>query len=245
MEKEMSYETFYDNRKLQKRVISDNNFTYRTIIYLYRKYLKNKVNILDIGCGVGTIDFYLGKKGHNLLGVDISKKAIDIASRNSKILRMDEKVKFIQCDFSLIRNIGLYDAVIALEVLEHAKDDGKVLNNLYGLCLKNTVIIASSPSRDAPLYKIGFLKKFDENVGHLRRYSEKEFRRLFENNGFKIIDLIKTEGILRNFLFTNKYAQLLIRLIKGPFVPLVNYIDDILLKLFGASNYYVIALKKK
>lgn len=244
MRNQISYETFYSKNKLQERVISDNNFTYRTIISLYNKYLKNKTNIVDVGCGVGTVDFYLCSKGHKLLGIDVSQNAINIASKNSVLLHMSDQVRFIHQDFSLIKKIGSCDAIIALEVLEHVENDRKLLNNLSKLCLKGTIIIASSPSLSAPLYRIGFLRKFDRNVGHLRRYTEKGYKELFGSNGFKVVDLIKTEGILRNFLFTNKYSQSLVRLIKGPLVPLMNLVDDILLKLFGASNYYVIAIKK-
>jgi SAM-dependent methyltransferase len=238
------YDVFYCNKKIQKKVISDDNFTYQTLISLYDKYLKNRKRILDVGCGVGTIDFYLCKKGHELSGVDISKNAINIALKNSKLLGMDKKITFIRSDLSSITNIGLYDAVIALEVLEHIRKVDKVIKNLYKLCLNDAVVIASSPSKNAPLYRIGLLKKFDRNVGHLRRYSEMEYKRLFENNGFEVVDLIKTEGVLRNFLYTNKCAQSLIRLIKGPLIPLVSIIDNMLVKLFGESNYYIVAFKK-
>lgn len=244
MKNKLLYENLYSNRKFQRKVISDNNFTYRTLISLSGKYLKNNERILDIGCGIGTVDFYLCKRGHKLLGIDISKNAIEIASINSRLLGMDKNIKFMQCDIASVTNVGSYDAVIALEVLEHLKKDDGILKTLNKVCLSGTLIIASSPSKNALLYKMGLLKRFDKEVGHLRRYSEKEYIKLFESNGFEIVDLIKTEGVLRNLLFTSKHTQLLIKMIKGPLVPLVNYVDDLLLKLFGESNYYVIALKK-
>jgi len=243
MNKSVYYDLYRHNTKLQKRIIDEKNFTYRIAISLVRKYLRGKKTVLDVGCGVGTIDFFLCKEGYQVLGVDISNKAIKIASYNARLLKINKHLRFISLNFLTIKTERIFDAIIILEVLEHIDDNGamKVINRLSS---KHTIVIASSPSRKAPLYRLGLLKKFDRDVGHLRRYSEKEYRRLFENNGFKIIDLIKTEGILRNILFTNKYANLLVRFIKGPITPLINFIDDFLKKLFGGSNYYVIAKKK-
>lgn len=244
MNNRLLYETYHSNSKLQKKIISDRNFTYRTIISLYRKYLANKKNILDIGCGVGTVDFYLCQKGHKLLGVDISKKAINTAIRNSKLLNVCNIAKFQCCDYSLLQNEILFDAVIVLEVLEHMENDDKVIKKVRSLSKKGAIVIASSPSENAPLHRMGLLKAFDKNAGHLRRYSVNRFIKLFESNGFKIVELIKTEGILRNFLFTNKYASFFLKFITGLLVYPMNIVDDLLVKIFGESNYYLIAKKK-
>lgn len=243
MNNNVFYNFYHHNNKLQKSVIKESNFTYRTIISLVKKYFKAKKTVLDVGCGVGTVDFLLHKKGYDVFGIDISSNAIEIARLNARIFKIKKRLKFATLNLLTNKIKGIFDAIIIIEVLEHI-DDKKGLKVINKLCSKDTIIIASSPSKKAPLYRLGLLKKFDREVGHLRRYSENEYRILFENNGFRIIDFIKTEGVLRNILFTNKYGNILIRFIKGPFVPIINFIDDILVKLFGESSYYVIAKKK-
>lgn len=243
MHRSVFYDHYHHNIKLQKRIINENNFTYSFASSLINKHFVNRKKVLDIGCGVGTIDFYLSKKGHEILGIDISKKAIETARENAMLLKVDKRLRFISGNFLATKINETFDAIIILEVLEHI-DDNEAMKVVNRLSSKHTIVIASSPAKKAPLYRLGLLKKFDREVGHLRRYSEREYRRLFEGNGFVIIDLIKTEGILRNILFANKYASLLIKFIRGPVVPLINFIDNILVKLFGESNYYVIAKKK-
>jgi len=36
---------------------------------------------LDVGCGVGTLDFYLASKGKSVTGIEISKRAVNIANK--------------------------------------------------------------------------------------------------------------------------------------------------------------------
>ena len=78
------YERYHSDRKSQRRIIGENDFTYRSMIYFIRKYVHLKDKVLDIGCGVGTIDFYLAKRGCNIVGVDISRQAILAAMKDSK-----------------------------------------------------------------------------------------------------------------------------------------------------------------
>lgn len=106
-------------------------------------------------------------------------------------------------------------------------------------------MIASSPSKNAPLYRMGALKTFDRKVGHLRRYSENDFVDLFKKEGFVILETNKTEGILRNFLFTNPFGGFLLRILnKKPFSRVVTFIDNLSVPLFGESDIYIVAQKR-
>ena len=74
--KTILYETYHSNRRLQKRIISDNNFTYRELIKIMKPHLNKIQSVLDIGSGAGTIDFYLASKGKKVTGIEISKSAV-------------------------------------------------------------------------------------------------------------------------------------------------------------------------
>lgn len=237
------YEKYHSKLRFQKRIISKNNFTYRTIISILARFFLEKKHVLDLGCGSGTIDFYLASKGVNVVGVDISENALKIASSNAVFLGVSDKTIFLNIDYPKMSPKGKYDLVICSEVLEHLKDDGLAVKKIYSLLKKDGKAVISVPLNTAPLYKIGLLVDFDREVGHLRRYSSERLVEMLSRNGFKVIYKEYCEGALRNFLYTNKYAGRLIRFIRGPLSDLVTFIDNLFLKIFGASNVYVVVKK--
>jgi 2-polyprenyl-3-methyl-5-hydroxy-6-metoxy-1,4-benzoquinol methylase len=239
------YERYHSNRKVQLRIISKNDFTYRKIVGILGKYLKPHMSVLDIGCGVGTIDLYLANLGYRVLGIDISINAISIARKNALNLNVNDNVNFKTANFNKLNKKGLFDVVICSEVLEHVVDDKSTVKMIKKYLKKGGIVVASSPSINAPLYRIGVLKKFDDEVGHIRRYSVQNYVDLFRNSEFQIKEVSKTEGVLRNFLFTNSFGGFLLRILnKWPFSEIVTFVDNLLIPIFGESNIYIVAIKK-
>ena len=93
MNRKIVHEKYHTGIRLQKRVVGLDNFTYRTTLNLINKYLKKKKRIIDIGSGVGTIDFYLAKELHSVTGLDISSKAVNLAQENAKLLGFNKNIK--------------------------------------------------------------------------------------------------------------------------------------------------------
>ena len=80
------HEKYHIKTTAQKKIIDDKNFTYRLLIkVLSKKINTKKLKVLDIGCGAGTICFYLANKGHDVTGIDISQKAINECRVSAKI----------------------------------------------------------------------------------------------------------------------------------------------------------------
>lgn len=239
------YERYHSKRSEQKRTIGDDNFTYRELLSLLQKHSLDTKKILDIGCGVGTIDFYLVKKGADVLGIDISQNAILIARKNAQNFSLNKKARFEAVNFPESVPKGKFDIIVCSEVLEHLKQDKTAITKIKNLLQNGGMVIASSPSLNAPLYKMGLLKGFDWEVGHLRRYTLESFVKLFESSGFKVLETKKTEGVLRNFLFTNSFGGFLLRILnKWPFSKVVTFVDNFSIPIFGESNFYLVAQKK-
>jgi SAM-dependent methyltransferase len=239
------YELFHSNRKSQRKIIDHNNFTYHTLLFYINRYLKFSNKVLDVGCGVGTVDFYMAKQGAKVTGLDISKNAISVAQSDALKLNVDSNIIFKVANFPSCRLDAKFDIVVCSEVLEHVQNDETAVKKIHMLLKKSGIVIASSPSINAPLYKIGTLHGFDRKVGHLRRYSPFNFRGLFERNGFRVITVYKTEGILRNFLFTNYFGGLLLKIAnRHPFSKIITFLDNLTVPLLGESNIFVIAAKK-
>lgn len=229
------------NKKVQTRVISRSNYTYQTILNLITKHFRIQGNVIDVGCGVGTISLFLASHGHSVVGIDISDDAINLAKRSNKELGFD--TKFEAMDVSKLLHKAAFDYAICSEVIEHVVDDKKLVQSIYKLLKKEGVVILSTPLSSAPLYRWGMLKNFDERVGHLRRYTKTSITTLLIDEGFKIIDVRLTEGALRNFLYTHDNFGFILRFAKWPITYLFNFFDNILILLFGASNIYIVAKK--
>jgi len=231
---------YHQKTKAQHKIIDEGNFTYRVILSIINKYLKGTKKVLDIGCGAGTLDFYLANKGHNVTGIDISEKAIESCIQTAKNLRL-KKVEFKQVDFPKETISGIFDFIICSEVIEHLKDDKTALKQINKLLQKGGILILSTPSIDAPLHKLGLTKEFDKKVGHLRRYDSKELQKITSDSGLKIIESRITEGPIRNFLFINPVAGKLVRFIKFFISDIVTFVDDASAKIFGGSDIIVVA----
>jgi 2-polyprenyl-3-methyl-5-hydroxy-6-metoxy-1,4-benzoquinol methylase len=237
------YEEFHKKTKNQNKIIEPKNFTYRLLFDIAQKYVNKSKFVLDIGCGAGTISLYLSSRGINVLGIDISKRAIEEANKSAKNLKL-ENATFEIINFPTEVPKGIYDLVLCFEVLEHLKDDTLALKNIYKLLKKNGILIISVPSKNAPLYKLGYATEFDERVGHLRRYTRYELLQKLKANRFEIIETRLNEGILRNFLFLNPYAGQLVRGMKSIIGELFTFIDNQSVILFGESQIIIVARKK-
>ena len=160
---------YHSKTHKQTRIVKDNNFTYRILIDILNKNISSqKKNILDIGCGAGTLSFYLANKNHDVLGIDISTKAIKECLLSKKELNLNN-VNFEQFDFPNNYPKEKFDVVIFTEVIEHLDDDKKALGIIRKILKPNGLMILSTPSNKAPLHRMGLTKNFDKKVGHVRR----------------------------------------------------------------------------
>ena len=57
--------------------------------------LKNKVNVLDIGCGGGNNLFFVAEMGLNAYGIDGSENAIKIANRRFKDKKLSAQLLLV------------------------------------------------------------------------------------------------------------------------------------------------------
>ncbi|MEK7605453.1 MAG: class I SAM-dependent methyltransferase [Patescibacteria group bacterium] len=244
MKKDLAlYQAFHQDRRLQKRIINENDFTYRHLIRILKPYLPKVKKILDIGSGVGTIDFYLASKGKEVTGIEISKSAVELARKNAELFNLNKKITFINAAFPSKIPTKNYDLVIFSEVIEHLEDDAKALRDIRSVLKPNGLLVITTPSLNAPLYRLGLLNRFDKEVGHLRRYTLSNLISLVENNGYKVIQSGRHEGVLRNFLFTSKILGQSVRFIRGHLSNLVTTLDSYTIPMFGESNISIVAVK--
>lgn len=239
------HELFHAKTGVHEKIASKSNFTYRHIIEVIDKYLTSDMKALDVGCGSGTVALYIANMGNRVVGIDISNNSVEKCKTSAEFLKLQDLATFERMDFPRRSPGRLFDFVLLTEVIEHLDNDNLAIKKIHKLLKPGGILLITTPSSNAPLYRLGFADKFDKSVGHLRRYTISELENKLAKHGFIVLEKKKKEGIIRNFLFINPVAGKSIRFIKFFISDFVTSVDNLTLRLFGESNIYLVARKSK
>jgi SAM-dependent methyltransferase len=142
---------------------------------LLRKYFKKEANILDVGCGSGYNLKFLSQYFPNIKGIDLSKDSIEYGERflGLKNIKLGDA-------YNPEGKEGTLDGILALDVLEHIKEDRQALERWLNLLKPGGKVILTVPA-------FNFLwRKHDSLSHHKRRYTKKKMKEL-TSPGFRII----------------------------------------------------------
>jgi 2-polyprenyl-6-hydroxyphenyl methylase/3-demethylubiquinone-9 3-methyltransferase len=113
------------------------------------RVVKEKCNVIDIGCGAGTQTILWAAAGHRSHGVDINEGLLDIARKRSadSMLELDFRkgsaAKIPFADSSM-------DVCLAPEVLEHVEEWEKCLDEFSRILSPHGIIFISTSNRLCP-----------------------------------------------------------------------------------------------
>jgi 2-polyprenyl-3-methyl-5-hydroxy-6-metoxy-1,4-benzoquinol methylase len=160
---------------------------------------KNKpLNILDLGCGNGSLVFKLLKEGYEAYGTDASEQGIAIAQSKYPDRFVLQNLDHDDLPETLSRIP--FDTVISTEVIEHLYDPRAFIDFCKKILIKNPdggQIILSTPYH-------GYLKnlslaiagKWDSHAnplwdgGHIKLWSRETLGKLLQEKGFVVTDFI-------------------------------------------------------
>src|SRR3989344_8393522 len=156
--------------------------------YLLEDLKDKKGKLLDVGCGGGNIAKAVKRFRPDLQihGVDVSKKAIQTASKNPQGVQF----KLGSSDKLPYKN-NSFDIVCMFDVLEHV-DENIALGEVKRILKKDGIFHIFLPLDGQPgtlnhfLYKLGWESK-NKQTGHIKIYSDRSAIKLFERNGFKVV----------------------------------------------------------
>lgn len=143
----MSRQNIYDNdvffegyKKIRENECNYNKNIELPAILSLLPNLKNK-KVLDLGCGYGEhCKIYLEKGAKRVVGIDISKKMIDIAKLENK----DFKIEYMNVAMEEIDSISeKFDLVASSLAFHYVEDFEKLLKNIYDLLFDGGILIFS------------------------------------------------------------------------------------------------------
>ena len=79
-----------------------------------------KVKILDIGCGGGLLSEPMNRLGAEMIGIDASKKNIEVAKLHAK--KNNLNIKYLCTSPENFKTDIKFDVILNMEIVEHVKD---------------------------------------------------------------------------------------------------------------------------
>jgi 2-polyprenyl-3-methyl-5-hydroxy-6-metoxy-1,4-benzoquinol methylase len=200
----------------------------REIIYSTLKNFNSKNNqmkILDFGSGSGTNIKMLCQFGK-----------VDVFETNSKMRDYLKKKFKRKKNVTILNSVkkNSYDLILAADVIEHIKNDKKVLKEFFSYLKKGGVILITVPA-----FEFLFSSK-DRVLKHFRRYRKSSLTKLVKKNF-----LIKKISYFNFFLFFPiAFSILYLKLKNSKFINFAestpNYFVNLLLKkIFSAEKYFL------
>lgn len=196
----------------------------------FKKHIKNFnfKYVLDAGCGLGLYSFYIGKK-YPLAKIDAVDCDSEVIENDKRIL--DElhlkNINFFQKDLLELSEYSKYDLIYSIDVLEHIKEDERVIRNIYNALKEGGIFYLHVPQKNQKRH----FKRFENWLyeGHARNgYTNSELIQLLEENGFKIKKVKNTIGWSGSLAWELNQISLSFLPIAGlifPVLLIISFID--------------------
>jgi SAM-dependent methyltransferase len=131
---------------------------------------------------------------------------------------------------------GSYDTVVLLNVLEHIADDRQALRDIFEALAPGGKVVVWVPAFEA-LYG-----KFDQRIGHYRRYRREELLAVLHNVGFQQVTARYTNmpgffawGLVVRLLGRAPTAGRLAAIYDDYFIPVIRRIERLVRPPIGQS----------
>ena len=187
----MSKAKFYDGKADYYNLVRDKDSTHSIIIETITNSIE-KGKALDVGCSTGYIGRLLKDMGFYVVGIDISKRAIDKAK---KYIDKAYVCDIENCNFDNILD-EKFDVIILADVIEHLFDPEQVLVVLKKFLNENGFFVISIPNIANWRARLSLLLGKWEykrtglfDYGHIRFFTLESFTKLLKSCGLKIVDM--------------------------------------------------------
>jgi SAM-dependent methyltransferase len=141
--------------------------------------LPKRGKILEVGCGLGYFTYALAKSGYDAVGIDVSKEAIEDATKQyGPYFSHEDFFNF------KVAEADKFDAILMIELIEHVDDPAKYLAHAKTLLKKSGALIVTTPNRS--WYPDSVLWASDLPPVHLTWFSENGMTALASSLGYSV-----------------------------------------------------------
>jgi SAM-dependent methyltransferase len=98
-----------------------------------------------MGCGAGWTSIFYAKRGHEVLGQDISQGMIELARENQVQQNVGDNLSFVNADYETISLDGQFDVVVFFDCLHHAEDERAAIASAYRALKPGGMLITHEP----------------------------------------------------------------------------------------------------
>ena len=135
-------------RYIKENIIKD--FNIKTSI----KPLRN-LKILDIGCGGGLLSEPMSRLGANVVGIDASKKNIDVARFHAKKNKL--KIDYKVASPEKLNTKMKFDIILNMEIVEHVEDINFFIKASSNLLKKDGIMFIATLNKTLKSYAFAII----------------------------------------------------------------------------------------
>jgi len=164
--------------------------------------------VVDIGCGGGILTDAMARKGAEVLGVDLSTRALRVAQLHALEAQTPHvQYREVSAEALAFEAPQAFDVVTCMEMLEHVPDPQATLRLARGLLKPGGLLVVKTPNVDgvyprwslkaAPL--VGFWGH-PEPPGHLFQFSSRTLGSMVTQAGLEVVE-VSHDRIPLNYSF--------------------------------------------
>jgi SAM-dependent methyltransferase len=183
-------EASFDYYPLEKHPFRTNNQAF------ILDFLKPENAVLDLGCGLGFISFYVAEKVHSVVGIDYNK--VDIAKAQSLFQRNNLEYKCEDALSYLQNKAETFDILLLSHILEHIEEPEKFLKTVKDFF---QYIFIELPDFDKTLNNV-YRKNLNmpliySDADHVVEFDREELKALFQRCHLTILQSEYRFGLQR------------------------------------------------
>ena len=189
--------------------------------------------VLDVGCGTGSLSYYIAQEGANLIGIDLSENLIEYCEEQSKNLGLSIEFRVMNAQIPDFEE-NSFDIILGSRIIHHLPDVDLFFTVCKRLLKKNGFIAFIEPLKKNPVVELN--RKF---------FAPKE--RTEHEHPLYLRDIVNAGNIFGNlehyeFFLLSPLAMYFSRFINKPFIfktayKILNFFEKPLYKIEFLKEY--------